>query len=90
MHSGAKLRVLSKSSFAPNCHCADEAPPLIFHGPSRKGEGHWILVSRFCLKNVLLHIVTVLKRENIETSQKVEAGCEQEMIFAVRGAAGQK
>lgn len=38
--SGAKFRLLSKRSVAPNCHCADETPPLIFHGLSRNGERH--------------------------------------------------
>lgn len=90
MRSGVKLRVIAKVSFAPNCHCADETPTLIFHGPSRKEKGHWILVSRFCLKNVLLCTVTVLNRDNIDTTQKVKACCGQEFIFAVRGAAGQK
>lgn len=65
---GAKLRVLSKRSFAPNCHRADETPPLIFHGLSRKGERHWMHLSWFCLKKALLSIVTALKREKVETS----------------------
>lgn len=90
VRSGVKLRVISKISFAPNCHCADETPTLIFHGPSRKKEGYWILVSRFCIKNVLFCTVTVFSRDNTHTTQKVEACCRQEIIFAVRGAAGQK
>lgn len=75
--SGAKFRLLSKRSVAPNCHCVDETPPLIFHGLSRKGERHWMHISWFCLKKALFSIVAVLKGEKIETSQKVETHCEQ-------------
>lgn len=75
--SGAKFRLLSKGSVAPNSHHADKTLPLIFNGLCRKEEGHWMHISWFGLKKALLSIVTVLKREKIETSPKVETHCEQ-------------
>lgn len=81
-------RVISKISFAPNCHCADETLTLLFFmdHPKRRRDIGFL----FCLKNVLLCTVTVLNRDNIDTTQEVEACCGQEIIFAVKGAAEQK
>lgn len=73
LHSGDGARVLSMRRFPPNCICADEIHPVFVCGPSGKGEVYRTLVSRFCLKDVLLLVVAILKTENLETLQKVEA-----------------